>query len=1407
MSKSFSVTWEQFKFTSSKPNEDFENLARLLFQHRYFPPNTNFHSNPNHPGIEIEPARSIENELISFQAKYFTGKTDYNQIKRSFEMAVANYDSSQLNKIYLYSNTIVSTNNQQFKKCLALLNEANILLEIVDDQEILNQVIYDSIVMNMYFGHSTIDIEWFEKINKRSRIALGNRYNSKFNVSTNTETNFHLFTNDQRSVDNINKKKSEVLDTLETQYTSSPLIVDIRQFLRTIEDIQIENITDCLQWETTIKDKFGNRIEELKEETEHLYQILYGEDNNLPKEEAAKKRRRYHKNNDFLQLVEKLYLSNYEKNLLQSQLSIIRGDAGFGKSQMLANYTVEFSKNNNISLLLLGNFIKTNNSILSQVMEYLDLTHNKLEGFLAQLEAVGQLEQTPVILLIDAINESDEMKNWEPFIHQLITKLPDYQHVKVAISIRTGYEKIVFNEFEHLINYSENVVLIDHNGFRDESIEATKIFLNEYNIPFYPSYYFRYEMQNPLFLTIFCNVHNNSELDLQSLFEQLIIKADKDSREAIGKHRIEGLLYDFIEEMISHFVYNDTTNISRKDLLSLPFWELNGIHGEKLNYISSLKDIGFLITFPYGKTEFYSFGYELLQDYLISKSIIDQFENNTECQRHILESVLKVSNKEITDRRNQVLIPMLCSLYAEKFGLELIEPILSRLEDEYIIHDIFKGYIQSYSWRKPSKINSEYFKKIINEYRIHPNEIFNVLIENSLKVDSPINTEFLHEMLMSYSISQRDYLWTIYINGQAFEESRLYQLIKLFFKGGSLEKISLKQTKLLLSLFTWVLTSSNRNIRDITSQSITELLKTNFDLCLSLLMDFKECNDPYVLQRLFGVIYGAVLKRNASYKEEFKTLTQYIYQQIFNVSEVYPDILLRDYARNIIERWLYEFGDNNFHIDSEIFRPPYRSKDIPKIENKEYLDSSNFNQGVTQIILSMDTQFGDFGKYEFSGVLREFEGVDTTNAYLYCMDYIMSELEYSNELFGKYDTQSRIYSDRHDTKKNERIGKKYQWIAYYNLLARVADNYPLNNQHYENRGHYNGPWNPYVRDYDPSLNINFLSDPNGKKEFIGTEYKTKFLPDLINTSDSKIEEWLNEIDGLFNLNHEKIIIEDSEGEEWILLQQSIENKERCESDAYPGAYGKNEQTIWRMIHGYFVNEEEFEQLHQSLIYKHFWGRWFPEGSSCYSVFNREYHWSSAYFDELFYEENHDGWIEYHEEGEEVEVYHDEEREEPYFEDTEEGFIIGTRIVQGWTEKYRKKYYRAKVLPAYIDFKWEEQYDASQKDATFFTVPCGQITTHLSLEQKEYDGYYYHGDELIAYDTSLNDTGNSLIIRLDYLQKFLKENKLRIFWVSLGEKRVVKNDSFYWSEWSGFLYLDNNEIKGNIKLDQSGKNNI
>ena len=71
-------------------------------------------------------------------------------------------------------------------------------------------------------------------------------------------------------------------------------------------------------------------------------------------------------------------------------------------------------------------------------------------------------------------------------------------------------------------------------------------------------------------------------------------------------------------------------------------------------------------------------------------------------------------------------------------------------------------------------------------------------------------------------------------------------------------------------------------------------------LIIPLLKKFSTVNDPYIHERLFSVAFGCAVRSKS--KEHLFSLCQYIYSSVFNVEgDVYPHILLRDYAREVIE--------------------------------------------------------------------------------------------------------------------------------------------------------------------------------------------------------------------------------------------------------------------------------------------------------------------------------------------------------------------------------------------------------------------------------------------------------------------------------------------------------------------------
>ena len=1068
---------------------------------------------------------------------------------------------------------------------------------------------------------------------------------------------------------------------------------------------------------------------------------------------------------------------------------------------MFAVATEKMIVENRGAILLLGGNFLSNTSITKQIIDVLSLSIS-LEALLHKLEAKGLEQNAYSYIFFDAINESTYKDIWKIGLFDLIANLKKYPHIKMAISVRSGYEPLVLSDAINKAVSNGDISNIVHTGFREESISATSTFLNYYGIPFSPAYFLQSEMTNPLFLKLFCKTYDGENYDLFSLFDKLIEKADEEVQKTIGMQGGVPVLQKLIDEIASIRLVNKSFAISQSDLFDLRFWEKYGLRSQKLPFVASLLKSGLLIGTAYDGVESYYLAYNLLDDFVCAKSIINRFSKESDIVNYLQYELLKIESGKITKHSNIDIFVIVCGLFADKYQKECFIDINELVTDEYDNNYICRRYIESFLWRKASSVNAESFLEFIKEHSIDRETVFRVLIENSSKENHPLNSLFLHDILINRTISNRDALWTTYINGLYNEDERLYQLINYFDEGKELDGLSNSNTELILILFAWLLTSSNRFLRDKTSKAMIELLKRNFSLCEKILKRFETVSDPYVLQRLYGIIFGACVKRTEPHKELYRSLVEYVYREIFDKEYVYPDILLRDYARLIIERWKYEYADECDFLDQSKISPPYKSIEIPIVEKQEYYDDTHTNIGFNRIVSSMMIDhsevkglYGDFGRYVFQSALGHFKNVDIVNLYHYAMQNIRDELNY-NDTLDNYDYSCGHYGYyRHDTKKIERIGKKYEWVTLYNILARVSDTHELENWS-ESPYSFEGPWDPYVRDFDPTLNahfLNFENTPSIKLPVIQAEMLSiEPYPSMLD-----IQKWIHANTSFFESIPSQLSLNDTDGKNWIALYlyKKLENSDRFEKINSIG-HPKGSQNIWHITQASFISASNLATLkaHQDT----YLNSDFPKGGDTYQIFNREYAWSPGY-NSIFRE----SWIDYELKSKQYHIVK-ETYDVPDFEHVEYG-EDGIVTIPFETKEFEKRIpqntIHIDIMPSYSRLVWEEQYDASQDEVTAFFVPCKKIIEHLKLEQKLSDSYYFSkSGELVCFDGSLNGLCNALLIREDYLNAFLKENDLEIFWTSIGEKQFFTSDmSQEWSTWKGLYFLENKNIVGDIKL--------
>lgn len=1074
---------------------------------------------------------------------------------------------------------------------------------------------------------------------------------------------------------------------------------------------------------------------------------------------------------------------------------MITGKAGMGKSHLLADIVEKRKEKKQNSLLLLGE------NFTNQDMPWTQILQNQLRKiqldefiFLGALNAKAESERSRIIIFIDAINEGNGRKVWPKRLKSFIQSFKNYPWLGLAVSIRTSFEKLIAPDAEIGLNL---IVRVNHEGFSGNEYGAVKRFFHHYGILQPTSPLLNPEFQNPLFLKLFCKslsergLHEipagydgitsvlNYFLDSINLKLARADELDYDERKPLVKLVVEKILMKMVNNGKDHVPYLIVEEI------------VNGVFkdacGNTEPYLKRLISEGVLNDDMYwnenGKpVDVIYFAYQRFQDHLTVSLLLDKYLNvgrpELSFQSGQLHHLIKDSRTALS---NQNLVEALAIQVPERTGRELFEVA----PHTKLYYSVAEAFIQSLIWRKNETIG-ENSSNYVNDVIIKDEGLFNQFLEAtilaSMKPGFYFNAERLHSFLLRFSLAERDEIWTAWLQDKYDEGegnlSAVKRLIDYAWNAAENEQEYIQDNAIILGCTTlgWFLTSANRYLRDAATKALVCLLQNHIHLIPQLLDKFKGVNDPYVIERLYGAGYGAVLRTNLH--DSLVSASEYIYNEIFNRKEVYPHILLRDYARGIIEYTLYLKYIPQ--IDIIKVRPPYKSKSLPKkfpsnaAIDKKYKpkkDSGNYgkkNWGSTAILSSMTTEYGrgtagygDFGRYTFGSAFGDC-AVDVNGLSNFAVQLIF-ELGYDPLKFSEFDSnQGSGRSSGH----KERIGKKYQWIIFHELLARVSDQCQLVDESNWDRPRkailYDGPWYPYVRDIDPTIVIK-----ETQAERYADEYtKNWWFQELYSPWNQDNKDWITDRKNL-PLPENILEVKDEEGKVWVWLEVHPEwgEVEPLGEDRWH----TQRKRLWYQIRSYLVKQKDFSKLQKSFNRDFHRGE-LPEARRMYTVFDKEYYWSPAFnfFNKRYY--SGENWIEVNDKS---------------------------------TEKSIAQVHRTTEY-----FNWEEEFDCSKTSAIQFYKPTQIIKEGLKLYISNKEGELVDDTgQKICFDPSVhNKSISGLLIKKDELLTWMNKEGLILVWSVVGEKQFLGNhrgntDHPSRLNISGLYTFEDGSINGKLKFDK------
>ncbi|WP_094549827.1 hypothetical protein [Petroclostridium xylanilyticum] len=1217
------------------------------------------------------------------------------------------------------------------------------LKEVKDElQQVRNDFCSDKILLKL-------TDEWFKEQNQIAIKNLGDRYLPQINVSLEISDVFEGIARSNKFKKKFITNANDVLISL-NNIKEEKVSKYIHKLTEIIHKIPFNNM-DYFDFNIIIN-LLNKVIDEIKNIEKDVNKNSTSYDYKLYKIRQA-----YHNINNFMD-----YLESKEIELFNNPILLIQGEGGIGKSHLIADVVSKRCEENKKSILLLGQQFNAYEEPWKQICNFLGL-NTSADELLDSLNIIGKNQKSRLIIFIDAINEGGGKDLWPNYLAGVIEKIKKYEYLGLVLSIRTTYLKAIIGDNEYL---NDSLVKITHYGFRNVEYAAMKKFFEFYKIPQPNVPLMNPEFSNPLFLLLFCkSVENNvdfiSDISISTVFDNYIKKINYNLSKKYNYYEYIPFVKSVIEEIVKYRISNNCLNnyikIDKIIDLIIKSQKKYNIEG---NVIEGLISEGILTkNISYDGEDYIYITYEKLEEHMVVSYIVDDFS---------IDNIRKLIKDEKI-RNRQGIIEALAIQAPEKINMEIYE-LLADSADSY---DTIMAFINSLHWRKEDSIKDkviDYVNECVRKYKGTFEEFWNTIILLSIRPKHPFNAKRTFRTLYSIQMPDRDAIFVPLFNGIYNDDtSSISRLIDWAMLDEDKEQISDDVIECAAIMLSWFLCTPNRNFRDCCTKAIINLLTHRSNLVTNLLNMFKDIDDPYIKERLYAIAYGCAVKETNI--ENLKQLSLFVYDNIFNKDEVYPHILLRDYARNIIEYTIYKGVELN--IDINKIKPPYKST-FPSIpadnEIKKYkydYNSESFKDyywSQNRILNSMKVEYsrdgkpggyGDFGRYTFQSYFKSWKQLHPIDLMNIAIKRIF-DLGYDVEKHGKYDweLERRIYST--DFESNERIGKKYQWIALHELAAQVSDNYTMVAPwSWRNREQIfcPGSFEPCIRDIDPTVII--------KKDRI----KPKFfinVSQIYKNFDIENELWLKDFSDVPNIA--ELINLPIEKNKWLLLDGFYNWTELTEIGRKK--YDYPQKNFWISIKSYIVKSKEFNSIIEQLKNINFMEIELPECSEGTSLFNREYYYSTAY--DFFKKDYYNGvkWREIIE--------------------PNKHNILGKVMVPV------ERYFR------------EMGNDYSTEDGFGWYKPCEDIIKDLGLKYgDENSALYDYNNNLICFDTmELCNEELGFLINKESLFKFLNLNDYKIFWTVLGEKRIfsatmLDKQVYSIPTFSGVYYITDSGLDGNI----------
>ncbi len=1084
---------------------------------------------------------------------------------------------------------------------------------------------------------------------------------------------------------------------------------------------------------------------------------------------------------------EKEYIQSSVFKVLHDPKLLITGEWGTGKTHLLCDVAQERIGRSQATVLVLAKNFQ--GSVVQDICSRIENGRTAVEVF-DRLEKLACETAERAVVILDGVNEGHR-PDWQEAVTTLQALVSDRPNIGLIVTCRTPFETIAIKQ-EDL----KKLHKVTHFGFDDQEFDAQSAFFEYYNLPLSEVPLLDREFSRPLTLKLICQSLQNltgkklaqgfagiasGQKGMTYVLESFVNRVGKSIESKFklgtkgcwrllkGSGQIDGFASIMATKLRGYVLRPEADRIiaanypalrpaQRCQLLDV--LRINGLIEEDTVRYSTKSGVKFWIGFrlPYQRFSDHLVARHLLKTHLDVSSVATVKRSFT--GKSPLARVFRVSNRY--DRKYaepgwaQAVITEFPGRAGKKLPPEQCELFFMLPKRAQNLQAYFEPFIEGMFWRDPEAF-TEGTRAVINQYLNDGSwaweKMVDALAAVSTKPNHPYHARRLYDFLVCCPMSDRDLRWSEYLRRRD-ASSTIHRLLTWAAKLNAAKMTQAYAIELVI-LLSLVLTTVVRRDRDLATKALVLIGERFPEVLFTHVVTSLEFNDPYVPERMLAAAYGTTLslvdsEEALTFRPLLGGLAKTLYRKMFGPSarNATHHILMRDYALGII-------GIAQRSSCVVLPKTARRNLAAPFPNTPSTFASDGTPDSTVKDAIGRAIQM-DFGNYTIGRLIPNRDNYDETNpVYVQVRAKIerrMFDLGYREERFKSADTAiGKVSWNAPEEKKVDRYGKKYSWIAYFEMWGEREATSKLPDS--------------YLGERTPDCGV----DPSFPKK---PPHWTPPIPDLFGDPGIVTESW---VEGGFTPNwNPLLVVPEINGHqgEWVLVEGYI-----------LGTDESHDRELLAFLRGVFIARRDVRSFREKFLSVEYPGNdRVPKGADEIYLYAGEAGRRQNYAQQLYQRNRRyrrqieNAFDEY------VHVNLDEKTLSANInirstsEEDKESDILSVEL---YGEIPKTRYISGIRLEVpFIHFGWES-YHSSHNDFSGFNLPAPSLIQRLGLASKnrEIDFYDSMGKPGTLYreagDGWKGDRHSLLYIRADLLQRYLVSTRQVLVWCNWGTRDWLK----------------------------------